>query len=35
MKQRERTAAWLLFCGALWGLARALCAVIVEKVYFR
>jgi hypothetical protein len=35
MKQRERTAAWLLFCGALWGLALALCAVIVEKLYFR
>jgi hypothetical protein len=35
MKQRERTAAWLLFCGALWGLGLALCAVIVEKLYFR
>jgi hypothetical protein len=35
MKQRERTAAWLLFCGALWGLGIALCVVIIEKLYFR
>lgn len=35
MKRRERTAGWLLFCGTLWGLGLALCAVIVEKLYFR
>ena len=33
--QRERTTAWLLFCGAMWGLGIALCAVIIEKLYFR
>lgn len=35
MKQRERTAAWLMFCGALWGLGLAVCVVIIEKLYFR
>jgi hypothetical protein len=25
---------WLLFCGAMWGLGLALCAVIIEKLYF-
>jgi hypothetical protein len=35
MALRERRTLWLLFCGALWGLGIALCAVIIEKLYFR
>ncbi|MGA2602892.1 MAG: hypothetical protein ABSG14_01555 [Verrucomicrobiia bacterium] len=34
MALRERRTVWLLFCGAMWGLGLALCAVIIEKLYF-